>query len=103
MTKNNVIRTQDLDRRNTLCKTLGYRYAIVYQGTDSKSRRTVACTQRLRVKQWANQKLGPPCTKYNLEPELINTDSEWYQGYNSQQEYIIAFRQKQYRDFAILL
>lgn len=103
MTQNNIIRTQDLDRRNTLCKTLGYRYTIVYRGTEQSGARTVACNQRLRVKQWANQKLGRPCTKYNLEPDLINTDSEWYQGYNKQQEYIIAFRQKNHRDFAILL
>lgn len=101
MTQNNIIRTQDLDRRNTLCKTLGYRYTIVYQGIETSGARTVACDQRLRVKQWANSKFGPPC--HTLQTDTVNTDSEWYQGYNSQEEYIIAFRNKQYRDFAILL
>ena len=101
MTQNNIIRTQDLDRRNTLCKTLGYRYTIVYRGTESSGTRAVACNQRLNVKNWAYKKLGPPCRNY--DNELINTDSEWYQGFNKQQEYIIAFRQKNHRDFAILL
>lgn len=101
MTQNNIIRTQDLDRRYTLCKTLGYRYTIVYRATEPSGLRTVACYQRLRVKQWANSKFGPPCC--TIQTDTVNTDSEWYQGYTSQEEYVIAFRNKQYRDWALLL
>jgi hypothetical protein len=95
------------------------RAAIVYEGTALLGARIVACDQRLRVKQWANTKLGQPVSRANTklgqpvsrlrkginsdEYQYINTNGEWYQGYNDAGEYVIAFQNPQWRDWALLL
>lgn len=108
MTDNRILRTEDWDRRRPLCKLYGYCAAIVYEGTAENGARVVACTHRIRVKEWAAKRSGSAC---RLEPkrspnhtaQLTATDSEWYQGYNKQGEYVIAFRDRKLRDWALLL
>lgn len=105
-----IIRVEQWDRRHKLTKQYGLRAAIVYEGTEPSGRRWVACDHRLRVKQWANQRLGRLCqqiwirnTQGKYHWITVNSDSEWYQGYNDQGEYVIAFRDRKLRDWALLL
>ena len=102
MTDSRIIRAENWDRRFRLCKLFDLRAAIIYKGTALSGARLVACDQRLRVKSWANHKLGPPCCM-GWHREYLNTNSQWYQGYNEQGEYIIAFCNPQWRDWALLL
>lgn len=102
MADTEIIRVEQWDRRRKLCKQYGYRAAIIYQGTESSGLRKVACDHRLRVKTWANRKLGPPCHR-TCHQQYENTDSLWYQGYNDRGEYVIAFRDAKIRDWALLL
>lgn len=108
MTDSRIIRAEDWDRRFRLCKLFDMRAAIVYEGTALLGARIVACDQRLRVKQWANTKLGQPVSRLRKginsdEYQYINTNGEWYQGYNDAGEYVIAFQNPQWRDWALLL
>lgn len=100
--KNQILDTPNWDRRYRLCKQFGMRAAIVYAGTRPNGMRMLACDHRLRVKTWANHKLGPPCHR-TWHQQYSNTDSQWYQGYNTQGEYVIAFRDLRIRDWALLL
>lgn len=108
MTDSQIVRAEQWDRRHLLCKYHGYCAAIVYQGSTPSGGRVVACNQRIRVKTWAAQRYGAPCRleprqTVNHKPKLTDTDSEWYQGYNDQGEYVIAFRTPKWRDWALLL
>ena len=102
MTDSRIIRIENWDKRHRLCKLFDLRSAVVYEGTSLSGRRLVACDQRLRVKNWANAKLGPPCC-IDWHSEYLNTNSEWYQGYNDAGEYVIAFQNPKLRDWALIL
>ena len=108
MTDSGIVRIENWDRRFRLCKLFGMRAAVIYEGTSESGGRLVACDQRLRVKSWANAKLGLPLYQLRKginsdEYEYFNTDSEWYQGYNTQGEYVIAFQNPRWRDWALIL
>jgi len=108
MTDSGIVRIEDWDRRFRLCKLFDLRSAIVYGGTSESGGRIVACDQRLRVKRWANARLGQPVSRHRTginpdEYEYRNTDSEWYQGYNDAGEYVIAFQDPRWRDWALIL
>jgi len=108
MTDNRILRSEDWDRRRRLCKRFGMRAAVVYAGTSPSGGRLIACDQRIRVKTWANAKLGPPLHTVRIgvgtdDYQYQNTDSEWYQGYNTQGEYVIAFQNPRWRDWALIL
>ena len=108
MTDNRIVRIENWDRRRPLCKRFGMRAAVVYEGTNESGGRLVACDQRIRVKTWANAKLGPPLQLIQTgtgteDRQWVNTRSEWYQGYNDRGEYVIAFQNPRWRDWALLL
>ena len=108
MTDSRIIRIENWDRRRQLCKLFDLRAAVVYAGTAPSGGRLIACDQRLRVKRWANARLGLPLHTVRIgvstdDYQYLNTGSEWYQGYNTQGEYVIAFQDPKWRDWALIL
>lgn len=102
MTDNRIIRIEQWDRRRALTKQFGYTAAIVYAGTTACGAKLIACDHRIRVKTWANRRLGPPCHVIGHQ-EYVYTNSPWYQGYTDRGEYVIAFCDAKIRDWALLL
>jgi len=95
----------DIDRRTALCKSYGFKYVIEYNGGKT------ACSSRLCTKTWALGKLGEPAALIFDGPgnpgvsRVINLDGDWYTGFKSGKKdiYIIEFKKKRLRDFAVLL
>lgn len=95
-----IIRTEDWTRRNPLCKQYGWRAAIVYEQKAIPGQ-APASYQRLRVKEWAYMRWGKPAHIYG--DQIYNPTSEWFVGQLKTEEYVIAFRSKPLRDWALLL
>lgn len=93
-----ILRTEDWNRRNKLRKQYGWCSAIVYDQPEGVG---PACTQRLRVKEWAYAKLGQPA--YVIGDQMHNTQSEWFAGRLTPTEYTIAFEDVRLRNWALLL
>jgi hypothetical protein len=106
MSKSELVKITDWNNARPLCKEFGYRYGLVFAGNK-------ACYYRLAVKSWAYNKLGfaaMPVRTSQLaqEYELRNSDSDWFCGFidgkfKYKEPYYIVFKEKKYRDFALLL
>jgi hypothetical protein len=106
MSKSELVRIADWNNARPLCKEFGFRYGLVFSGT-------MACYHRLAVKSWAYNKLGfaamPVCTGHLAqEYELRNANGDWFCGFiggmrKNKDPYYIVFKEKKYRDFALLL
>lgn len=98
-----ILRTEDWNRRNSLCKQWGYRAAIVYaQPQSGYGYPPPACLQRLRVKEFLAQRLGP--SQYlDYKQQWQNTDSAWCAYRSSDEEYTIALKNPRLRDWCLLL
>jgi len=95
-----ILRTEDWNRRNALRKLGGWSAAIVYE-QKSMPGQIPACAHRLRVKDWATARWGKPARRSG--EQIHNAASEWLIGEFKTGEYIIAFRSKRMRDWALLL
>jgi hypothetical protein len=107
MSKSELVKIADWNNARPLCKEFGYRYGLVFAGN-------MACYHRLAVKTWAYSKLGVPAMTVCVlgvtqEHKLENTNSDWFCGFISsgmrkdKDPYYIVFKEKKYRDFALLL
>jgi hypothetical protein len=110
MSKSELVKITDWNNARPLCKEFGYRYSLVFAGN-------TACYHRLAVKTWAYNKLGIAAAfKVGFdgagylaqEYELKNDNSDWFCGFiggmrEENDPYYIVFKEKKYRDFALLL
>lgn len=98
-----ILRTEDWNRRYSMCRQWGYRAAIVYAAPRAGLiSDIVACPQRLRVKEFLAGRLGP--SQYlDRKQQWQNTDSAWCAYRSSDEEYTIALKNPRLRDWCLLL
>jgi hypothetical protein len=100
-----IIRIENWNRRRELCKQYGFRAAIVFDHVPrTPTYGPAACDTRMRIKNWAGTRFGPPMTRnWSTEPQWLNTDSEWLAYRSDDSEYTVAFKDVKARDWCLLL
>jgi len=100
-----IMRVEDWNRRNCMCRAHGFRAAIVYEQLTNPYINRVgapACAHRTKVKEYLYHRYGDPmCQTYSKT--WINTESDWCCWRSRDDEYTIAVKDARMRDWLLLL